>query len=137
MNKNLTIRYLEKFRQCKYLTEICDELIYLFNNNKDMNPIKGINNDKNNNNSNPLGNIEWSYDILGNLVPSIKNGQEYIQKDVRDQLMNTGEYNFKVNFGGNAQENMIYENYQFYQKNNGISPSPLTEKDIRDLNSFH
>lgn len=63
-----------------------------------MNPIKGMNNNKDNNNSNPLGHIQWPYDTLGNLVPSIKNGQEYMQKNVRDQLMNTGEYIFKVIF---------------------------------------
>ena len=36
-------------------------------------------------------------------------------QDVRDQLMNAGEYNYKVKFGGNTGENVIYKNYQYNQ----------------------
>jgi hypothetical protein len=38
MDKNLVFDYLKKYRQCKYLTEICDELFDLFLKNKDTNP---------------------------------------------------------------------------------------------------
>jgi hypothetical protein len=44
--------------------------------------------------------------------------------------MNTSEYNFKVKFGGNAGENVIYKNYQDNQNDHGISPLPLTGNDL-------
>lgn len=138
MDKNLIIDYLKKYRQCKYLTQICDELIDLLLKNKDTNPkivrndFKNCNNNSNNN-INPFGHIEWPYDTLGNLVPAIKNGQQYMEQDVRDQLTNTGEYNFKVKFGGNTGENVVYKNYHYNQNDHGISPPPLTGNDS-DMN---
>jgi hypothetical protein len=54
-------------------------------------------------------------------------------QDVRDQLMNAGEYNYKVKFGGNTGENVIYKNYQNDQD---ISPPPLTKNDSTDMNFF-
>ena len=131
MDKNLIFDYLKKYRQFKYLTEIYD---YLLLKNKDTNTTIIRHNFKNcssynSNNVNPFQIIKWTYDTLGNQGFAIKNGQQYMEQDIGDKLMNTGEYNFGWNIG----ENVIYKNYQNDQD---ISPPPLTKNDSTDMNFF-
>ena len=102
--------------------------------NKDTNPTIIRNNFKNcsrnkSNNVNPFRHIKWPYNTLENQGPAIKNGQQYMEQDIGDKLMNTGEYNFGWNIG----ENVIYKNYQNDQD---ISQPPLTKNDSTDMNFF-